>query len=107
MQSRPAKYRKHTRQRSIVLHRNNTITKNYRIFMVCYYLNEKVMCDFAGLENHKNVRVDLVLRFLKTSTHVPRFSVLKLHGIIKSVKYYVSLKASQACQHPTQHSLYS
>jgi hypothetical protein len=48
------------------------------------------MCDFVGLENAKNVRVVMVLRLLKTSTHVPRFSILKLpvHGIIKPVVQY-------------------
>ena len=45
MQSRPAKYRNHmqsqlTLQRSIVLHRNNRITKDYRILMAATLFNK-------------------------------------------------------------------
>jgi hypothetical protein len=53
--------------------------------MICYYLNDlqyshskQSKCDFVGLENQRNVRLDLTLCLLKTSTHFPRFLVLKL-----------------------------
>jgi hypothetical protein len=82
-------------QRSIVLHRNNRIIKNYRILMVvCYYLNdlvqysptwwfEKVNVWFRGFRKSQEHEGGFgAVRFLKTSTHVPRFLVLKLHGII-------------------------